>query len=356
MTLDPTRAVATGSAGSSTLTISGIKPTGAVFTVTGGQRVLIIQSQGTGAGAFEIRTTTAATPVALTLDAPLSNTYGAGAQAILIRQYTTVSIPAGSTLTGMAWDGSTGGVLPFEATGGVTVAGTLTMSATGFRGATHSASCGYHCTVGTSGESYLGVGAISQAANGSGGGGGAQGQDCGMGAGGGYAGAGGTGINNTTGTCRVAGAPNSSGGTAVGAADLSTMYFGGAGGEGGADEDGRYPGPGGNGGGILWIRAASIDATLGVISDNGGLGGNGVQTGCPGNGGCGESGGGGGAGGAVRLVANTVALAATHLTSSGAIGGTCTCGATNSGAGSVGRIAIRASYVTGTSAPAYTPL
>ena len=39
----------------------------------------------------------------------------------------------------------------------------------------------------------------------------------------------------------------------------STIFFGGSGGEGGADEDGCHPGRGGNGGGIIIVDAVRAD-------------------------------------------------------------------------------------------------
>jgi hypothetical protein len=325
----------------------------------GNHLVFIHQTQGTGAGNYEIATVSFISGTTISLASPLKNTYSSSggsnhAQMILVPQYTNVTVAAGATLTAPAWNGTTGGILVFDASGATTVSGTISMTGLGFRGAAHPNVCA-SCKDGTSGESTTGPGVLGVANNGPGGGGGAQGQDCGMGAGGSYGTAGTAGTNNTTGTCTAS--PNtgaSPAGTIFGAATLtSSIAFGGAGGEGGFDEDGSWAGAGGNGGGLIFISSATLTVS-GSIQANGAAGGNGVSGAACGGGGCGMGGGGGGAGGAVRLVATSATLGTNLVSATGAGGGTCTC--TNvggSGPGGAGRIGINATSVTGTSNPAF---
>jgi hypothetical protein len=145
-------------------------------------------------------------------------------------------------------------------------------------------------------------------------------------------------------------------GTTAGTANLSgSILFGAAGGEGGADEDGAWPGPGGNGGGIILLKGTSLIVS-GSITSNGTTGGNGdssTATGC--GDGCGMGGGGGGAGGAIRIVVSSGSTLGTDLlTATGATGGVDTCGgAKQGGTGGFGRIGIKASSVSGFTNPPY---
>jgi hypothetical protein len=352
-TIDNVATPVTGTAGSQTLTAASA--TG----FAGNHLVFIHQTQGTGAGNYELATVSFISGTTISLASPLKNTYSSSggsnhAQMILVPQYTSVSVTAGATLTAPAWNGTTGGILVFDASGATTVSGTISMTGLGFRGASHANICS-NCKDGTSGESTTGIGVLGVGNNGPGGGGGAQGQDCGMGAGGSYGTAGTTGANNTTATCTAN--PNtgaSPAGTVFGAANItSSIAFGGAGGEGGFDEDGSWAGPGGSGGGLIFISSATLTVT-GSIQANGSPGGDGVSGAACGGGGCGMGGGGGGAGGAVRLVATTATLGTNLVVAVGAGGGACTCGGEGaSGTGGVGRVGINAPSVTGTSNPVF---
>ena len=357
-------AAAAGSAGSINVTLSSV--TG---TFAAGQHVFLHQTQAASGsvGFYEFGIVASVSGTTLTLTAPLTNTYVTDgthhAQVVRVPQYTTVNVAAGGTLTASAWNGTTGGILVLEATSSVTVAGTVTMDGNGFRG-TRNATCGVHNIAGIAGESQLGVGVqgpgtVGGPANGGGGAGGSRGQDCGEGGGGGYGAVGNPGGPRTQcGTGSPAGCSASvndgTGGAAIGVANLaSVVLFGGAGGEGGHDEDGGYAGDGGDGGGLIFIRSNTLGVT-GTISSAGTAGGSGVNT-C--GDGCGMGGGGGGAGGAIRF--NTLvsaALGSSRITATGAAGGTCTCGGGgNGGNGSVGRIGVLApaASVTGTTSPTY---
>ncbi|MEO7331849.1 MAG: hypothetical protein ABI193_24955, partial [Minicystis sp.] len=315
-----------------------------------GQEILIHQTQGAGAGVWEIANVVSIAGNDLTLSAGLLHGYttNAGgnshAQAVVVEKYATLDVPAGNVLAAPAWNGDTGGILALHVTGAMTIEGVVSMAGRGYRGTGHSCTAmgnvRYTCVDGFAGESSLAPGMMSLLNNGIGGGGGAKGQDCGMGAGGSYATAGQIGVNNAGGNC--AASPKSADsptGNLLGNANLTVnMFFGGAGGEGGADEDGSYPGKGGSGGGIVYLKAGTL-AVTGTILSNGASGGNGNSSAC-GGGGCGMGGGGAGAGGAIRIVAPTVNLTGGTVTTLGGTGGTCTCGG-NAGNGGTGRIAIQ---------------
>ena len=355
----------TASAGSSSATLGN----NAGFQ--SGQLVLLHQTQGAGAGTWELNTVTGTTANGVSLLQPLGNGYTSGAQILVVPEYSGAMTVSG-TLTAPAWNGSTGGILAFADNSTVTVTGQVNMSGQGFRGGGFSntaANCDVHCTFGIQGESALGVGtngANSSGAlqsNGAGGGGGGAGQDCGNGAGGAYGGAGTVGVNNAGSACGTAADGNSQPGVTDGTANLTgNLLFGGGGGEGGYDEDGDLPGNGGSGGGIILIFANTLTVSGGTLVSNGAAGGNGTNT-CPFAGGangsgCGMGGGGGGAGGAIQITATTVSLGTNLVGATGSSGGLCTCGGTeqsNSGAGGVGRVGVKVSGASsGTSNPAFT--
>jgi hypothetical protein len=340
--------------------------TGMISNGTGsfsaGQEVLLHQTQSaTGAvGYYEFARIASVAGSTLTFATPLAHTYTTMAadvaQVVAVPEYTTVDVADGGTLAAPPWNGSSGGILVFDAQATVSVAGAVTMAGAGYRGAAQ-LDCGTTCIDGHAGESHLGAGARSTSANGAGGGGGAQGQDCGGGGGGGYGGVGSDGSPVGGGTCAIGGVGVA--GAADGTASLAdAVLFGGAGGEGGYDEDGGLPGMGGGGGGVIIIRAAGVTvAATGSINAKGGDGGGGGNPGC--GGGCGMGGGGGGAGGAIRLFAqNSVQAGTNQVVSTGGTGGECSCTGDGlfGGTGSDGRVGILAlGGVTGATTPAYDP-
>jgi hypothetical protein len=368
--IDPFASSVNAAIGSVTATLPG---PASGFGFQAGQVVLFHQTQGTGAGAWELGTVVAAPGSTLTLLQPLQNTYTSDAgsdhaQVIVVPQYAGAMSVSG-TLTAPAWNGTTGGILVFMDSGAVSVSGTINMSAAGFRGggfANTAANCDTHCIFGVQGESAVGVGTnggntlAALTSNGAGGGGGAKGQDCGMGAGGAYATAGTSGVNNTNGTCNSSADGNAQAGTVDGSVNLdASILFGGGGGEGGYDEDGALPGNGGAGGGIVIIFASSITVT-GSITSGGGAGGNGTKN-CPipggkNGGGTGMGGGGGGAGGAIQLTAGSLTLGTSLVAATGTAGGMCSAGATNSGTGGAGRVGVKlaSGAISGTTNPVYT--
>ena len=367
--IDNTRSGATGEAGAKVVFTTGIQG----FAV--GQVVLIHQTRGAGAGKWELGNIASIDNGAssITLARPLASTYtNAGAfdraQVVKVEQYTSVDIPDGVTVRAPAWDGNTGGILAFKATGAVNVAGAIAMDGAGFRGPSHAAACAggtrYFCTNqdtadGFTGESPFGPSGAGNGANGSGGGGGQDGQDCAAGGGGSYGAAGAKGTDGAVdGACRAGAQLGGAPGGVVGDANLdANIVFGGAGGEGGADEDGAYPGAGGNGGGIIVIAASSITvAASGSIRANGSGGSDGAVSGACGGAGCGMGGGGGGAGGAIQLRASGVVdLGDGRVTATGAGGGVCSCStAEPGGSGGAGRIGVSGT-TTGTTNPTFAP-
>ncbi len=344
VTINTVRSPATGVTGTTAVDLSN--PTG----FAAGQMVFLHQTQGVGAGTWEIRQITLMTGARATVEAPLVGAYNSAgtnrAQAVVIPQYTTVSL-TGATVTAPAWDGNTGGILALVARDSVRIqSGGLVMSERGFRGHPRVNS---HYRPGEQGEGTLGYGVQSLTPNGNGGGGGGR-LDCeccwaGAGGGGGHATGG---ANGSVGgaVCQ----PGGNAGLAVGSGAQTAMFFGGAGANGGAEEDG-YGSPGAHGGGIVYVASAAISVeTPGFIRNNGQVGQNEFNVS-----GCGSGGGGGGAGGAVYLRANAAALGAGLITVSGGAGGDdpSNCG-TPGGVGSVGRITLRGSTTTtGTTAPTF---
>ena len=304
-----------------------------------GQLILIYQSIGTGAGAWELNKISTYTAGTITLKYALCNTYtdsGASqAQVRVMKQYTNVTINSGINYTAKAWGGDVGGILAFFANGTTTVTGNIL--ANGNAGATgvadHTAggagigySGGYASLTtsfplsGDQGEGSSGFGTESNSANGTGGGGGRiTTYAAASGAGGGN---GAAGTSSATGT----------GGAEGGHAHLTTMLFGGGGGGGAKDYNGsNYSSGGGGGGGIVFIVSKTFTVT-GTIQS---IGGNGYTTGGK------DSGGGGGAGGSVLLKTEVATLGTTLITATGGTAGS------TGGNGAVGRIHL--DYKTSTS-------
>lgn len=328
-----------------------------------GQIVFLHQTRGASAGAYEFATVDAVGSTTLTMTYALTITLSSDGdnrgQVVVVPRYTSVTfLPAGG-VSAPPWDGQKGGIVVFKATGPVLIDGSLDASGAGFRGASHAAECAagrvYNSKSisppvagGFFGESSTGASGLGPtiSARGSGGSGGPP-LDCGSGGGGGH-GAPGKPGDRASGM-QVGGA----GGDIAGSADLgSAVLFGGAGGEGGPDEDGAYPGVGGNGGGIVWIDASSIEVT-GRVAANGTAGGDGNQSGTCGGNGSGMGGGGGGSGGTVRLrVTDRAAIGSGLVVAQPGAGGRCAAqAAVFGGAGGEGRIGVTGP-VGGSSIPA----
>lgn len=340
-TESPTDSTCTGVVGTQTLSA-----TNASFSA--GQIILIHQSQGVGAGSWMRNTISSYTAGTITLGSMLNTDYVAGAQVIVMPQYTTVTVNAGITWACKDWNGSTGGILCYIANTSVTVASTAIVSALGGNGQVAGSTSvavggtgggfrggnGTYANYGIQGEGTSGAGGSDRLPNGNAGGGGYVAGGGGLANSGG--GGGGNGIAGSNGVS-TGGLPGA-GGNSSGSADLTTMTFGGGGGGGASLNTASLErGGGGAGGGIIFITSVDLQIA-GILNANGGAGG-----GAPG----GFSGGGAGGGGSILLKAQTATLgsnitADANNTSSSPL----------SGAGGTGRVHLDylTSY-TGTTTP-----
>jgi hypothetical protein len=317
----PIDSACSGTSGTQTLSA-----TNASFAV--GQVILIHQTQGTGAGQWEVNTIQGYTAGTITLGTALKGTYTTGAQVLVVPQYTTVTVNTGVTWTAKAWNGTVGGILIFLANSTVTVTGTISAKGKGF-------SLGGSPTFAPSnqGEGSAGIGTGSYNANGNGGGGAAQSD--GSGAGGSNGTQGGYPTNQRPGNIAIPG-------NITGSSDLTTMTFGGQGG-GGENPSGTA---GQAGGGIVFINGVTITGTGTIIAD----GNNAVAASS-------EGAGGAGAGGSVLLKTQTATLGSVTISAQGGSGANDFSGNQLSGYGGAGRVTIDylTSY-TATSTPTLTAI
>ncbi len=296
-----------------------------------GDEVLVINLQGSSGahasvGAHEFATVAAVGALGLDLSRDLVEIYGEtdnsdlSDQVVVVQRvpnYSDVAVSATGSLSTGAWNGAGGGVLAFRAAGTLSVAsgGSVSVAALGFAGG---ATGGCNNCDAYQGESYggLGIGGYyggpynqangGYAANLGGGGANVTG-------GGGNHGGGATAGASWNGGSYTAPAAGSS----YGDANLTAIYLGSGGGgvwNGGNDNPGENPGPGGNGGGVLYIGASTIDVdgADGLLATGGSTAywAWGTWT----------YGAGGGAGGSIFLVADTVDLATGSVNASGGLG------------------------------------
>ncbi|MDJ0365539.1 Ig-like domain-containing protein [Hymenobacter sp. H14-R3] len=339
----------TAASGSKTITV-GTTPTGNTATpIAAGDMLLIMQMQGATMSTVNNNTygTVSGTPTAgtyeyavaassvdgsgnLTLAAKLTSTYTANAtgntfQVIRIPQYSALTLSG--TVTGTAWDGSTGGVLALEVAGATTfnTGAGLNMDGKGFRGgaavkntsngpntdyvstasASHSSkgeSIGgspfqvYSNSVASSGgpqtyQDYAGGSYARGQATTGGGGGNRVGGYAPGGGGGANGGTGGQGQGDGNGT-NVTTSLGGDGGVATSSVTPASLYLGGGGGAGVNNTNTFLPSGGGTGGGIIILRTGTASGTATVSAS--GFSGQAIITG---------GGGGGGAGGTVVLKA-----------------------------------------------------
>lgn len=278
-------------------------------TTTGfstGDLVLIHQTQGTGAGQWELNAISNITGFALVY--PLINTYATGAQVIKLKQYSSGNIGSGVTITGQSWNGSTGGIYVLLANGPVTIAGTLSMNGIGFRGQAGEGTGDY---VGRRGEGSSGND-TSRTTSAQGNGGGAGGYstngpwDQGNGGGGGGNYTGGSGGNATGGGNNQFGGGGSGGGTLTNSG-CTLITLGGAGGEGGNKSSSSGTGAGGYGAGIVFIFGRSITVTGSITMNGSNGGGANYHSGC----------GGSGAGGAGLIKGQIIDIGTNKITTAG---------------------------------------
>lgn len=257
-------------------------------------------------------------PTLLRLTAPLMYSYTApGAQVVTVPEYGSVNVTAAGSLVPPAWDGNSGGILAFLASGALINSGAIQADGVGFRGGaftnnTSRTACEGGDLSTTLGGSHKGEGVVVERfgpASGRGNlvnaGGGGNCSNAG-GGGGGHRGFGGTGGRSSVldGSRDVGGL----GGTLMEYSIVEAMLFGGGGGAG--EGDNGVGSSGGAGGGIVFFRAANVSGT-GRISANG----------MPSVAASGEDGaGGGGAGGSV-IVRTAAGLACGQVEVRGGNGG-----------------------------------
>lgn len=337
-----------------------------VSSFANGDFVMIHQSRGSSYSFWELNCIVSGAGTAtLTLLLPLCNTYtdttSDKAQVVEMKDYSKVTINTGHTISVSAWDGNSGGIIPFFCNGITTINGILTASGTngalskdylpantsggGFLGGKSS-----HAGSGSDVRGYCGEGLLvpySQgAANGVGGGGGFVDNE---GTGDRYGGPGGGGGNATAGTAgdNVSGANGGDAGGTAGNAGLTLMSFGGGGGGGALRQGDIYTaGAGGSGGGIILIISKMIVfGASGSIKAIGGNGGSAPDY---------PAHGGGGAGGSILLKTQMpVDLGTGKVLASGGTGGRADgYSGAKAGNGGTGRIHCDcATLISGTTTP-----
>lgn len=277
-----------------------------------GNLILIHQSRngGAGAGAWELnKISSGGGTTSVTLAYATVQAYDTTAQVYLLKQYTTVSITGGNTISASNWDGTKGGIVAYLAMTSITIGGTISANSAGYRGGNGVDGQ----TIGQQGEGTSGaLGTQSVSANGNGGGGGGWSDngpwDQGNGGGGGAnAGTGGSNGIATGGGNNAHGGGGSLGSSA-GNAGLTLMVFGGGGGSGGDKDGSGSTGAGGRGAGLILLIAPVITIT-GSISLTGGQGQGNVSYHC--------GAGGSGAGGSCLIKGQQVTLGSGLVTASG---------------------------------------
>ncbi|MFQ5470560.1 MAG: DUF2341 domain-containing protein [Gammaproteobacteria bacterium] len=266
----------TTAAGATSITV------GSTAGIVTGDEVLIIQmSDATSHGTYEfIQNVTVVDGVTLSFASPLTNSYSRDnattdrVQVVRVPQYTALTINSGFTLTTSPYSHATGtgGIIAFRATS-LDVSGVISADALGFVGG-----AGFVGRTGTGiqGRSANGVTPVASASPNLGGGGSASRR-------GSHGGSGGYG---TAGYGVRAGVP-------YGVSDLSLIHLGSGGAGAGSYRKVGAGGPGGSGGGIVFIEADSITGA-GSVSSQGGAG---ISTGA--------YYGGGGSGGAIYISTNS---------------------------------------------------
>jgi len=245
-----------------------------------GDEVLVIQMQdGAGGvgGTYEFATISGTGANSITLDSGLANDYVSGTfdqilsaatQIVSVPQYTSLTISGSGSLVAQPWNGFTGGIIAFRANTRLDVVGTINASGQGFR--PNPLRAGHNFATGNAfqGESFEGIGVQSRLANEGGGGGGLTASDpVGQGGGGGYGTSGDPGLG-VTGGGGFDPSRAGLGGNTYGSADLSLLFLGSAGGNGGYDTEvgNRHGGIGGPGGGIIAIFSQTVIVSGSILS------------------------------------------------------------------------------------------
>ena len=180
----PIDSACTGTSGAYTLTATNVN-------FAAGQVILIHQTQGTGAGAWQKNKIQGYTAGTISLETALNTTYSTGAQVLVMEQNTDITIDAAKTLTAKAWNGTVGGIVALLASGTLTRNGAISANGSngasangngstaittggGFRGGIGNASnAGFNCGCGEGINGSTGLSGASTRNNNSNGGGGA---------------------------------------------------------------------------------------------------------------------------------------------------------------------------------------
>ncbi len=283
-------------------------------------------------GRWELARLASVDGAVLSLTSALLSSYAAEvSQVIRVPELTSVHVQPGASLVAQPWNGATGGVIAFLATGTLLNEGRIDASGMGFRGGSPTWEETGCSSAGSTGEgvdstAHGRASGPENVANG-GGGGTCRGR---AGGGGGNASAGGQAGQQPWSAGGMGGAP-------LAYSMLDHLTLGGGGGGGyvrGAQLENEAQG--GRGGGAIFIRAGALDGN-GAISASGDVGGFSVS----------EGPGGGGAGGSI-LVRLAGSMRCGGLHAEGGRGGASLGSAEPvSGGGGGGRVLYQASLVTG---------
>jgi hypothetical protein len=292
-------------------------------------------------GQWELARVVSRSASTITFAAPLTSGFSANVtpgvtQVIRVPEYTTVNVPAGSSIVAGPWNGLSGGVLAFLANGAVTLDGNIGTDGAGLAGGVHNGFAnngGVACTLsaegntgglaGAQGENISSTQGFSHFREANGGGGGLC-ENTG-GGGGGNGGVGGDGeVNGASGLLP------GQGGAKLLYSMLDHFEFGAGGGSGQLTTAGATStdGDGGAGGGVVWFRAASVGGT-GTINANG----RNAPTASSGGGG------GGGAGGSISIRLTGNIFNCNNLHAHGGAGGSG--GVKGGGGGGGGRVFVQ---------------
>ena len=306
------------------------------------------------AGTYEIATinSVAGMPSSLTITANLGNTYNTTTngvvQIISFNQLSAGNYTTTSNITGVAWNGSVGGVVAFWVGGTLTLANSVSADGLGFRGGSLNTNYEVNCEPNvydttSSNYAYKGEGIFSsttinytnQTGRGpliNGGGGGSD--DNGGGGGGGNFTAGGQGGPGWT--CTSANASGGLGGVSLGSytTGYSKLFMGGGGGSG--QQNNSVGTAGTAGGGIIFIGATTITSSCsGSIK----ISANGIAASNSGN----DGSGGAGAGGDIEFGATTYTVPAScplNIQANGGNGGSVGDPGSHGGGGGGGQGAV----------------
>jgi len=97
---------------------------------------VIIQMDGANAGRYDLTRIAAVSGNTITLSTATTNSYSNAnkIQVVRIPEFTDVTISAGHSITTTAWNGTTGGIIWFYATGTVDISGSINVNGLGFTG------------------------------------------------------------------------------------------------------------------------------------------------------------------------------------------------------------------------------